>query len=65
MKAIHQHPLDATEMVRGRLLGAGEKLQKGDVYTDSTSRKWQPVPDPFIGSTVDEHGQGNLVRPEQ
>jgi len=64
MRAIHQHPQDAREMVEGRALEPGEILQKDDMYS-SSGGKWERIPEPFVGNSVQEGHGAMLVRPEQ
>ena len=61
MDEMHAHPLDAEEVIRGRLLRVGEEMQKDDVY-DSITGTWVPVPSVFIGNTV-LPTHGILIRP--
>jgi hypothetical protein len=58
------HPLNAMERVSGRTLQPGEVLQEDDVY-DSTTGKWEPVPNAFVGNIVGEKHGAMLIRPEK
>jgi hypothetical protein len=62
MNKAHLHPLEVAETVFGRVLQVGETLQKGDIY-DSTTGKWEPIPEGILGSLVREKHAAILIRP--
>ena len=62
MNEQRQHPLNATETVSGRRIQPGGTLKRGDVY-DSTTGKWEAVPEGLVGNVVEKGHGAILIRP--
>ena len=64
MNTLHSHPQNVEQTIFGRFILPGEVLQKGDMY-DSTTGKWEPVSNAFIGNVVEERHGAMFIRPAE
>ena len=64
MSGYHTHPKPVVSKVYGRRLTCGVLLKKGDVY-DSSSGRWEEIPEFLIGQTIEAGCETYFVRLEK
>jgi len=63
LNTLHEHPQDVEERIFGRRIQPIEVLQKDDMYDDSTTGKWKPVPAEHVGRFADKNHGVTFIRP--